>query len=278
MDIREIRVSYSGRLALAGVLAAIALTHPQDCNAQPVAGPEFDVASVKRQPWTDGSSIGIVIRGNTLDAEHVAVVDLVEFAYNMRPIQVSGGPGWVRREALAVSELYQVVAKAPEGAPPPQAVFRQMLKALLADRFKLRVRLWQKEMDVYKLVVNPDGPKMKESAADTHFDFRVSSIGKYGTRIEAWHMTMEELLGHQLRAYTDRPIFDETGLSSPYDFTLEFTAEKGVHESVAPGEGTGIDDARPLAAAIRLLGLKLEPGKAMFDMLAIDRVERPMAN
>jgi uncharacterized protein (TIGR03435 family) len=278
MDIRDIRVFYSGRLALAGVLAAIALTHPQDCNAQPVAGPEFDVASIKLQPWTGNGSIAIFIRGSTLDAEHVSVLDLIEFAYDMRDIQVSGAPAWVRRAALVDSELYQVVAKVPEGAPPPQGVFRQMLKALLADRFKLRVRLGQKQLDVYKLVVSPDGPRMKESAADTHFDFRVSSIGKYGVRIMASHMTMEELISHQLCSYTDRPIFDETGLSSPYDFTLEFIAENAVHENAAPVEGTGIDDARPLAAAIRLLGLRLEPGKAMFDTIAIDRVERPTAN
>lgn len=39
----------------------------------------FDVASVKRQPWNNqaGSSMGVFIHGDTLDAEHCSLYELV---------------------------------------------------------------------------------------------------------------------------------------------------------------------------------------------------------
>ena len=55
--------------------------------------------------------VGITVHGETLDAEHVSVFSLVEFAYNLRDVELSGGPAWVRSDILATSELYQVIAK-----------------------------------------------------------------------------------------------------------------------------------------------------------------------
>src|ERR1039457_3434149 len=68
-------------LAVAGVLAMAAAAEPQDGanRSGPVAA--FEVASIKLQPWTGGGSVGIFIRGNTLDAEHVSLFSLVTFAY-----------------------------------------------------------------------------------------------------------------------------------------------------------------------------------------------------
>jgi uncharacterized protein (TIGR03435 family) len=274
---RLVRAFYPGRLALAGMLAAIALFQPLDCNAQSVAAPEFEVASIKPQPWTGNGAVGIVTRGDTFDAEHVSLFDLVMFAYDMREAQISGGPAWVRKLVLADSELFQVIAKAPGDAPTPEADFRRMLQALLADRFKLRVHRGHEELKVYNLVVDRAGPKMKESEADTHPNFVTSSIGSYGISIKATHMTMTELIEHQLRLYSDRPIFDKTGLAASYDLTLEF-AVRDVAEIPAPGQEAGISGGPPLAAAVRSLGLNLEPGKAMFDTIVIDHAERPAAD
>jgi uncharacterized protein (TIGR03435 family) len=72
--------------------------------------------------------------------------------------------------------------------------------------------------------------------------------------------------------YTDRPIFDKTGLAAPYDFALEFTVE-----NVPPGQEA--DHAPGLTTAVKeQLGLKLEPGWAPFDTIVIDRAERPSEN
>lgn len=261
-------------LALAGIVAAMGLADSHESAAQSASAPVFDVASIKRQPWTGHGSVGIFVHGNTLDAEHVSLFNLVTFAYNLRDIQLSGGPTWVKSGVLAYSELYQVIAKAPEGPPPPMAVFHQMLQTLLADRFRLQLHHAQKELPIYNLEVNNGGPKLKESPAGAKFNFVSSAVGRFGVRIVATHMTVAQLIEHQLGGYTDRPIFDKTGLTDPYDFTLEFAVE-----NVPPGEEADPKDGPALVTAVKeQLGLKLEPSRAPFDVFVIDRAERPSGN
>ena len=172
-------------------MAAIGLGDAQRV-AQPAAAPAFDVASVKPQPFTGQGSVGIFVRGDTLDAEHVSLFSLVTFAYNLRDVQLSGGPTWVKSGVLASSELYQVIAKTTGDPPPPMEVFRQMLRTLLADRFQLRVHHVQKDLPIYNLVVGKGGPKLKESPADAKFNFVASAVGRLGVRIAATHMTMQD--------------------------------------------------------------------------------------
>lgn len=252
------------------VFVFMVLGYSHYLSAQPG---QFEVASVKPQPFTGQGMVGITVRGDTLDAEHVSVFSLVEFAYNLRDVELSGGPAWVRSDILATSELYQVIAKTTVDPPPPMAVFRQMLGTLLADRFQLQVHHVQKELPVYNLVVNKGGPKLKESPADAKLDFVASAAGRRGVKIVATHMTMQELIDHQLAGYTDRKIFDKTGLTAPYNFTLRFSVENARPELI-----TEPNDPPPLASAIQDLGLKLESGTARFDTVVIDHVERPSGN
>jgi bla regulator protein BlaR1 len=234
----------------------------------------FDVVSVKPQPFTGSGSVGIFVRGNTLDAQHISLKDLVTFAYNLRGVQLSGGPSWAERGVLNFSELYQVTAKISADPPPPIEVFRQMLQSVLAERFHLQVHHLQKDLPIYNMVIAKGGPKLKPSPAESKFDFRVSTRGKFGTRIVATHMTVAELIDHQLAGYTARPIFDKTGLTTPYDFTLEF-----VGENLPAGQEDSTPEVPPLVTAVQdQLGLKLEPGTAPFDTVVIDHAERPTEN
>lgn len=258
--------------ALAWIVATIAIGDAQPL-AQPAGVPGFDVASVKPQLLTGQGSVGIFVRGDTLDAEHVSLFRLVTFAYNLRDVQLSGGPAWVKSGVLASSELYQVIAKTTADPPPPMEVFRQMLQTLLAERFQLSVHHVQKDLPIYNLLVGKGGPKLKESPADGKVNFVASSVGRLGVRIAATHMTMQELIDHQLGGYTDRPIFDKTELTAAYDFTLQF-----VVENYPVGQEPGPNDPPALTAAVEDLGLKLEPGTAPFDTVVIDHVERPSAN
>jgi uncharacterized protein (TIGR03435 family) len=267
------QVSRGWPLALAGIVATIALVDPHYGSAQSASAKKFEVASVKPQPFTGKGRVGIFVHGDTLDAEHISLFSLATFAYNLRDVQLSGGPAWVKSDVLVSSELFQVIAKAP-GDPPPMGVFRQMLKTLLADRFKLQVHHTQKDLPVYNLVVNKGGPKLKESPAGATFNFHAFGVGRLGVRIVATHMTVQELIDHQLGGYTDRPIFDKTGLAAPYDFTLEF-----VVENAPPGQEPGANDFPALVTAVQQqLGLKLQPGKASFDTVVIDHAERPSEN
>ena len=140
---------------------------------------EFEVASVKPQPFAGSSgSVGIFVRGNTLNAEHVSLYDLVLYAYNLRDVQLSGGPAWAQSGVLQFSELFQVIAKVPGDYPPQTDVLRQMMQTLLADRFKLQIHHVQKDLPAYNLVVNKGGPKLKESAAGDEVDSQSVQFGK----------------------------------------------------------------------------------------------------
>jgi len=123
-------------------------------------------------------------------------------------------------------------------------------------------------------VVSKGGPKLKESDADAKFNYATSTVGRITLRIVATHMTVQELIDRQLGLYTDRPIFDKTGLTTPWDFTLEFAME-----NPPPGQDAGPGDGPALVTAVQdQLGLKLEPAKAAFDTVVIDQVELPSEN
>lgn len=255
------------RLAILWIVSVVAI-------AQTPAA--FDVASVKPQPFTGkgGEYVGIFVRGNTLDAQHVSLNSLVMFAYNLRGVQLSGGPSWATSGVLIYSDLYQVTAKAAGDPPPPTDTFRRMLQTVLAERFQLKVHHIQKDLPTYNLVIGKGGPKLKESPAEAKFNFAVSGRGNFGIRIVATHMTVQELLDHQLSGYAARPIFDKTGLTASYDFTLEFETE-----NVPAGQ----DDSNPafsslVTAVQEQLGLKLEPSTAPFDTVVIDHAEKPSEN
>ena len=90
--------------------------------------------------------------------------------------------------------------------------------------------------------------------------------------ITAGTRTMKDLLG-PLQAMTGRPVIDRTGLSGAFDFDLEWTSGP-----VAPGAGAGApaDDGPSIFVAVQeQLGLRLEPGRAPFDVVVVDAVQRP---
>jgi hypothetical protein len=99
--------------------------------ALPPAGqtPAFEEASIWPQPWTNEG-------GQRSQA---------------------GGPGWARHGVLSnvagwEETLFQVIAKAPEGSSPTTEQFRQMLRGFLKERFRLRVRVEDREQPIFRLV------------------------------------------------------------------------------------------------------------------------------
>jgi uncharacterized protein (TIGR03435 family) len=63
----------------------------------------------------------------------LTVKTLVAFAYGVRELQVSGGPGWIS------TDHYDVAARAGQPATVDYEI-REMLRSLLAKRFGLVIR------------------------------------------------------------------------------------------------------------------------------------------
>jgi uncharacterized protein (TIGR03435 family) len=238
--------------------------------------PVFDVASVKPQPWSNqnGSSLGVFVKGDTLNAEHCSLYDLVSYAYNLRDGHLSGGPTWANRAQMLLTqaELYQVIGKVSSTPPPSSEVFRQMLQGLLADRFQLKIHHVEKQLPIYNLVVDKGGPKMTPSAPDTKFSNHQSSLGPYAIRMNTTQLTMEKFV-NMAAGYAGRPAFDKTGLTGGYDFTLDFIPETATGEANLPAGVPSI-----LTAVREQLGLRFEPSMGPFDTVVIDHAERPAAN
>jgi uncharacterized protein (TIGR03435 family) len=251
----------------------IAGAKPTQAVAQSI--PAFDVASVKPQQWK-GGSVGVFFRGNTLSAEHCDLYTLIEFAWNLREFQVSGGPAWARHGLLASSELYQVIGKTADSSPPAADQFRLMLQNLLADRFHLKLHHVNKNLPVYYLVVAKNGPRLKSSPEDAKGSLRMDSSNRSLWRLTATHIPITQFIGHM--AYNaGRPVLDKTGLSGFYDFVLEWTPD---NVAVA---GPNVDPSGPAGPSLftalqTQLGLRLEPATAPFDTVVIDHAEKPSTN
>jgi uncharacterized protein (TIGR03435 family) len=127
----------------------------------PAAGPVFEVATIKlaESPNIAKMSagklrIGLKIEAGRVDAGFMSLTDLIEAAYKVKSYQLSG-PDWMN------SQRFDVLAKMPDGSTKEQVP--DMLKALLAERFKLVVHKESKEHSIYALVVGKGGSKLKES-------------------------------------------------------------------------------------------------------------------
>jgi uncharacterized protein (TIGR03435 family) len=173
--------------------------------------PAFEIASIRPQPWNNEGRVDVYVRGNTLYGEHADLYRLVDFAYGLRPddLQLSGGPAWAKHGVLSNvsggdSLLYQVIARAPEGPPPSVAQFREMLQALLADRFQLRVHHAMKDLAVFRLVTTKDGPKLTESAAGAKDSLALNDCGGKAFRMAAVHVPLSSLV-EELAYATGKP-------------------------------------------------------------------------
>ena len=80
----------------------------------------------------------------------------------------------------------------------------------------------------------------------------------------------------------DKPVVDQTGLTGRYDFQLRFTPDGNQAANfggLEPGNPADLDAPPDIFTAFeQQLGLKLQPTKAVVDVMVIDRIERPSPN
>jgi uncharacterized protein (TIGR03435 family) len=246
-------------------------------NPRPMAtdgAPVFEVATIKLSNFAEGvrlqldSSSGLFrTRGTSLEA-------LIVFAYDLHRRQIVGGPAWLDRDR------YDVTANPDKPGKPSLAQLRVMLRKLLADRFELSFHHDQKELSVYAITSAKSGPKLSKNNSDTTGLFGGMGIGL--GRLGFTNITMAEFATMlQGSSIMDRPVVDQTGLGAVrYDFTLKWTPVGPQAQRSEPERGGDSGDAPPdlFTAFQEQLGLKLEPAKALVDVLVIDRVARPSEN
>lgn len=293
-------------LLAVAVALAVATGEPWTSAASqsPAAAPTYDVVSIKRNTGTFlGSNGSNELPDGGFTLLNVPIGTLIARAYPEHPpVDMVNLPGW------AMSERYDVRATSPlSRATTDQRI--AMMRAMLADRFKLVVHFETREQPVYDLILaRPDkrlGPAIKPSEVDcvardaaergareaamaagqalpppTIPPFDPSASAPPCTRRRlgtGWEgdFTMATL-AQLLRPDAGRRVIDKTGLSGSYRLSLTFERS---------GSGRGPDvaaspDALPtvFTAVQEQLGLKLDSSRASRETLIIDRLERPTEN
>jgi uncharacterized protein (TIGR03435 family) len=259
--------------AVAAVLVTAAIaTHAQDQAGTRLT---FEAASIK--PNRSGSMrVNLVDEGDHFIAINVSLFDLVRTSFGLEPGQLSGGPSWVN------SERFDVNARAPRAATRPE--FLAMVRALLADRFQLRVRTEWREQPVFDLALDRAdgrlGTGLRPSALTCSDGVPPCMLSNLPGRITARGIPIETLRRLLINWVDDhREVIDRTGLTGKFDVDLQWTTnrEYRVPDGIA---APPIDpDGPPLVTAVReQLGLKLVPGKSSTQVVVIESAERPTAD
>jgi uncharacterized protein (TIGR03435 family) len=147
----------------AAALAGAALFDDPALRAQgpPFDTPTFEVASVK--PNKSGEAfVQLGGRGGQFTITNAPLRLIIRNAYRLQDFQIVGAPGWI------TSDRFDIVAKSDPTATADQT--QAMMKALLAERFKLKVHDETRDLPLYALqLARSDGrlgPKIKPAAVD----------------------------------------------------------------------------------------------------------------
>jgi uncharacterized protein (TIGR03435 family) len=270
--------------------------------------PQFEVASVR--PFAPGPgqvAAGLHFDGAQVRGVGLSLRDYLATAYRFKATLISG-PDWT------ATERYDIQATLPDGGTKAQVP--EMLQALLADRFEVKLHKEKKEFSIFALVLAKGPSKLIELPPDLNADKKndepvgmanVATIAAVGNgvsvmyargasfsvgnnRIEVVKLPLW-VFCRNLERYSDRQIVDMTGLTGSYTFGVDVTPE--VYQAMMlrsavlrgaklpPEAQTLLDSSSPSAIgdALEQMGLKLEQRKAPLDTIVIDSaLKTPTAN
>ena len=239
----------------------------------PKAKPEFEVVTIKPSQIADRPGYAFMVNNSgILNTVNTSLAELIKSAYHVHLRQVSGGPAW------AQSEKFDITAKPDKPGMPNGDQLAAMLQKLLADRFGLVIHREKKELSAYVITVAKDGPKIAKAPPNP------MTLPGYGGRpilgFNVRNATMADFAEILQDRIMDQPVVDQTGLGDQrYDFVLKWTPDPSQNVEPQPAPQSDADAPPDLFTAMqRQLGLQMKSGKALVDVLIIDRVEKPTAN
>ncbi|HET9192005.1 MAG TPA: TIGR03435 family protein [Vicinamibacterales bacterium] len=265
------------RLIVLTLSAGAAVLNGQ--QVQPVNPNEkaaFELTSVKRNTSGEGRTSTRAQPNGGWSATNVRLRAVIARAYEVREFQVDGAPDWVN------FDRFDIVGRGPEGTPNSRRF--AMLRAMLADRFKLVTHVETREQPLYVLTLaRPDGrlgPQLKRStlpcAAQTtpqpgsDCGVDTSTDNRFGT-MSAKGVPMDNIAAALANFAVNRTVVNRTGLEGAFDAELRFATE-GAALAVANRS----DDASSIFTAVQeQLGLKLQSDRGPVPFIVIDSVQQP---
>jgi uncharacterized protein (TIGR03435 family) len=249
---------------------------------------EFEVAVIKPSgPGVPGQFIRL-LPGGRWEVRGRHLKDLITMAWDIGTNTdelLAGAPKWLD------TVRWDVTAQAPVTGPETridQEDIRTMLRALLADRFKLKTHYEDRPRSAYALVAakpkltqaDPSNRSKCEVAQVTGRDVSVAPM----RAITCQNVTMAQFVGQIPRLEVGylggKPVLDSTGIEGSFDFVINFGpagADSGGARGTArqdPGAPADPSGAVSLFDALsKQLGLKLELQKRPLPVLVIDHIE-----
>jgi uncharacterized protein (TIGR03435 family) len=262
-------------LSIAAIVTAATIV----LSAQPPD--RFDVVSIKSRALDDGhhpadwrdSDVGAANGNRDFAATNAAIGAVILYAYPVETNDLAGVPNWVR------TARYDIAARG--AAVNTREQRQEMVRALLADRFRLKVHYATETRPVFRLVGRSatPGPGLKRvegcaatRAAQGPFDPAhpirpcnllfgggtiSSGVSSTGTPLSRLVTLLSRDLG--------RVVIDATHFDG--DFAYELDWSRGADDA---------DGRPPLPQALEeQLDLRLQPARAPVKVLVIDHIEHP---
>jgi uncharacterized protein (TIGR03435 family) len=254
----------------------------------------FEVAVIKPSAPNE-KHFGLGLNGGTINVTHGSPETLIAFAWDIDKAMIADGPKWLSQDFYDV--MGKAAASASPNGPPTSAApdidvddIKEMLRSLLADRFKLVVHQEDRPFDSYTLIAT--NPKMKKADPANRASCQVVWGDEKDPSIEVLtcqNTTMRQF-AQQLQSpasgYIKSPVLDATHIEGAYDFVLRFNSLRDVQARATPPQSADATVPSDPGGAISLfdavdkqLGLKLQKEKRPTPMLVIDHIEeKPTEN
>ena len=258
----------------------------------------FDAASIKPSRNSDKFTYSTSFFPGRSEMRNAAVRYVIAKAYDLAG--TAGRPALDRLFLIGgdqkiLESRFDIIATMKEGTTTPE--WRSMLRTLLKERFKLRVRIEMRRGPVYDLVVAREGklgPGLRATSGDCAAYRKTSASRSDAVQPRdndgqslCWPQTNFSALAGglinlryagsiplfigSLQPYVDRYIRDNTGLTGNYEWNVTFEENLRV-----PGTVDTFADAPPLSNALQeQLGLKLNPTTGPLEVLVIDSLTMP---
>jgi uncharacterized protein (TIGR03435 family) len=275
------------------IIAGMAAVLTIHVEAQQPATTRFEVLSIK-PTRSEEARVGFrTTPGGRFEWTNVPVGTLIGIAHSrfvFDNFETIGVPAWVDRER------FDVIAQTAAGtaAPGLSSEITAMLRAMLADRFKLITHWEQRERAVYALVVARPGARLGQGLHRVDVGCEGTQAMTGGGRgsmrpgrgpnctfgggpgnVQANAVTLQAFGSMIGASELRRPVIDRTGLSGNFDIDLRYRPDLGTRPDGPPQAPADPDAPSIFTAVDEQLGLKLVSDRDPVDVLVIDRLERP---
>jgi uncharacterized protein (TIGR03435 family) len=280
------RVSRPSFIALA-FICLLASAAPAPAATPPVAAPPaFEVATIKPIDPTPGvmHQVGVkVYPGGRVVITTFSLKALICTAFNINYWQLSGGDAWTEKQS------YDVEAKPAETTPPTSynlrhsnftiadQRLRQMLQALLIERFQLKLHPNTATGQVYLLEKNgrsiPLVPS-EEAVAKIYGEGFSGDVGFDGKQWTMYNTSMPQFATFLSNIILHIPVLDRTGLDGAFDFRWI------VGDAMLDAKGD--DSMDPFQTSyplfVQAAGLRLTKSTGPVETFVIDHAASPSPN